>query len=107
MKRVYTSQDITLVHYLKGALEEQSIACLVKNADPAQVSLMERTPIVDWPELWVVDDRRADAARELIAAAAAPAHPEAAGWICPQCSEPIEAPFTQCWNCGQMQPAVQ
>ena len=55
------------------------------------------------PELWLVDEAQASAARQLLHALQ---HPPERRWACTGCSEVIDGPFTQCWCCGSAAPAI-
>ena len=53
------------------------------------------------PEIWLVDERDEQLARQLIADATNGPPPGAPSWRCPQCGETLEAQFTVCWQCGR------
>jgi hypothetical protein len=54
------------------------------------------------PEVWVLDDDDIPRARTLLHELR---HPPFRRWLCEGCSELVEGPFEQCWNCGAMRPA--
>jgi hypothetical protein len=54
------------------------------------------------PEIWLVDEAQAVAARQLLHALQ---NPPERRWACPGCAEVIDGPFDQCWNCGAAAPA--
>ena len=68
MKRIDTflHADITFAQYLQKVLEDQSIECFVKNDNVALAGLSERAAFDLSPELWVLDDSRADEAGEIV-----------------------------------------
>jgi hypothetical protein len=103
LKRVFGSHDAPLVGFLASVLEEQGIACVVRNAYLGGAA-GELPPTECWPEIWVADERdlaRAEGLlREVLNEAAAP-RPE---WTCPACGERIEGQFGECWHCGASRP---
>lgn len=54
------------------------------------------------PEVWVHDDDDFDRARDLLHALTTQAIPR--HWCCRNCSETVDGPFEQCWNCGAAMP---
>ena len=65
MRRVYTSLSATQCNLLRSLLESHGIPCVVKNEILS--SLAPRVPFTEvWPELWVVDDRQFDEARQIV-----------------------------------------
>lgn len=54
------------------------------------------------PEIWVHDDAQVERARTLLRELQRPVWRH---WVCPQCSERVEGPFEQCWNCGTGMPS--
>ena len=53
------------------------------------------------PELWLVDESQAGAARQLLHALQ---NPPERRWACPGCAEVIDGPFDACWACGTAAP---
>ncbi len=102
MKRLYGSDDRTLIAHLRALLEARGIACVVRN-EYLGGAAGELPPHECWPELWVVEARDWERARALIAEETAPA--DATPWTCPGCGEVIEGQFARCWNCGRAAPA--
>lgn len=76
---------------------------LERNGVPAQVrdarlGLAGEIPVADAsPTLWVADEL-AEKATDLVRAFEQPTlvHPP---WTCPNCGEPNEPTFGECWNC--------
>jgi len=97
--RVYVAADRVLVGFLKGVLEDQGIACLVRN-EYLGGGIGELPPQECWPELYVLEQRDAEAARQLIAAALPRAPATGARWRCPACGEWLEPQFESCWRCA-------
>ena len=99
MIKLFTSPNFTEVGLLCGVLEENGIACQLKNERTA--SLAGEVPFTEtWPELWVgpEDEERA---RALLAAWRAANASPGEPWTCPRCGEEVEAQFSACWSCGQ------
>ncbi len=101
MIKLFTSQNLPEVELCRLMLEEQGIACTIRN-QYASIARGE-IPFTDtWPELWVLNDAEADKARALLDAQ--PAADKGEDWTCPECGERIEAQFTSCWNCSGERP---
>ena len=56
----------------------------------------ELSPIQVWPEVWVEDERYAEA-KELVETLMA--KQDLAPWQCPKCAEENAANFEVCWQC--------
>ena len=99
MKKVYSHENLTQVHTVKGLLEVNDISCTLKNehhASGGHVGL-ESIPV----ELWITDESQAERAMALIEKALS----EAANkpdWTCPTCKETNAGSFESCWNCGAL-----
>ncbi len=91
-----------MIGYLKGVLEDQNIACLIKN-ELLQGATGEIPPQEAWPEIWVQDDRDECAAKALIEQLLMPGE-ETNNWHCPNCGEWIESQFSECWRCNTSRP---
>jgi hypothetical protein len=96
MKKVYSHENLALLHTAKGLLEINGISCFVKNeyhASGGHVGFGS-IPI----ELWVQDDADAETAvslleRELSNSSDRPM------WTCSKCNEENHGSFETCWNC--------
>jgi hypothetical protein len=86
MRKVYSSQDVNLVHF-------EQLAGAVGGLAPLDI----------WPELWVHDADELEQARLLIAAAMTKSETQQTAWICHACGEKIDPQFTQCWQCDTEQ----
>jgi len=65
MKKVYTSPSAAQCNLLKSVLESHDIPCVVRNE--AVSGLAGGVPFTEvWPELWVLDDRQLDEARQIV-----------------------------------------
>lgn len=102
MKKVYGSHDNLIIGHLKEVLEQQGIACLLRNG-PLLGAAGELPPNECWPEIWVLDDTLWARARGIVDEVL---QGEAAGpaWRCPGCGEELEGQFTACWRCGRPRP---
>ncbi|VVC75632.1 hypothetical protein AQUSIP_09220 [Aquicella siphonis] len=94
MEKIFSSQDITLVSFYQAMLEDNGIASIIKNYYlSGGVGDLPANACV--PELWVLDDNQAQAARELLRGKTG------APWQC-DCGEQMAAQFSQCWKCGRV-----
>lgn len=64
----------------------------------------EVPPTECWIELWVLDDRRGEEARGILARAENEPLPQQPPTVCDRCGERIEGPFDRCWRCGRARP---
>lgn len=106
MKKLHTFGiwERPLAGLYKSRLEQEGIACLLKNDD--LVSVMGEVPMVDiYPELWVIDSEAWPRAQLLLTAWMKESAGSAAIWVCPNCQEQVEAGFSACWNCDCPRPA--
>ncbi len=103
MTRVYSSPDWIMVQTFKSVLDSYGIPCEVQG-EYRSSAMGEVPPTECWTELWVLDDRRVEEARTILA------HPEheplheQPSTICGRCGERIEVPFDRCWKCGTARP---
>jgi Putative prokaryotic signal transducing protein len=92
-----------LAGLLKDRLEQEGIACLLKNND--LVSVMGEIPMVEcYPELWVVDTETWPRAKKLLDLWSQDSQAAGTAWVCPGCHEPVDAGFDACWNCDLRRP---
>ena len=103
MRRVYSSFDLLAVHHARNVLETCGIGAVVRNE--LLSSAAGQLPPADCQiELWVLRDADAERAETLLRYGAPPAAAAQGAWRCAGCGEVSEAQFTQCWNCGALQP---
>ena len=107
MIKVFQAWEYSIVGHLQSLLEAEGIATDFRNRDLTQLG--GAVPMTEvWPELWVVNDGDAEAAREIIHnfrhTEANPAF--AAQWKCPACGVIVDGNFGECWNCGGPAPVV-
>ena len=103
MKRVASAESLALIGHYRNALEQDGIACIVKNELLA--GALGDVPFLEClPELWVLRDADALRAERLLAELRAPA---VAGppWRCAKCNEDNDAAFAACWSCGAVDEA--
>lgn len=103
MKRVYSTETVTLAWNVKNLLEGIDIPCEVRNE--FLVSGSGELPINDClPEVWIYNDEDLAEASKIIENLNA--EPEnALEWTCPNCDELNEGQFSICWKC-QMAPSL-
>ncbi len=106
MTLLFSSPSVVDVELRQVLLEEQGIACTVRNVLLSGTSNEGRVTFAV-PELWTIHDGDTDRAREVLARDLPAASPEDAPWTCPHCGEESEAQFTSCWNCGTQRPAPE
>ncbi|MCG5495445.1 DUF2007 domain-containing protein [Ectothiorhodospira variabilis] len=102
MKRVYSAADVAAAGFIQGVLESEGIRAYVKHALLCGAA-GELPPTECWPEIWVMEDDDEARALEIIDAVTMTVT-DSENWTCQRCSEPMEAQFTQCWNCGAQRP---
>jgi hypothetical protein len=104
MKQLHAAKHALEAHLVKGFLESNGIAAVVRGE--FLTGGWGELP-VDVCSVWIEDDRlyeraqallrtflRGDLAREF----------RAQGWRCPKCGETLEGQFTECWSCGAIRP---
>ena len=55
MKKVFTHENRLIVYNVKNLIEEQGVACMIKNEFSAG-GVGELAPFETWPEVWILDD---------------------------------------------------
>jgi hypothetical protein len=99
MKRVFTDVDPVLSGFVESLLVNAGIECTVRNrylgGGAGELPLNEC-----WPEIWVLDDDDAGAARRIIERALEIRSDTEDAWTCAACGERLEGQFAQCWKCG-------
>lgn len=98
MKRVYRHDSMAEVGLVRGLLERQGIACLIKNEQLG--GALGEIPFLECqPELWVLRDQDAYRAETIVREHLDNVE-QAAEWKCPNCGELNEGQFSACWQCG-------
>ena len=98
MRKVYSSQDVNLVHFARSVPVANKIDSVILR-EQLTGAVGGLAPLDTWPELWVHDAQKLEQARQLIASAMKKSETQQNPWICPVCGEKIETQFTQCWQC--------
>jgi len=97
--KVFSAQDYIEVAFWGNYLEEQGIACQIRN-DFSPKELSERGGDEPWPELWLLKVSDELDARKYLASDPLGIK-EQAPWNCSYCGEESDGQFAQCWNCEQ------
>ena len=97
MKILYQAADRIEAQLLKDHLRDHHIETLVQGEYLS--GGVGELPALQFPLLWVIDDRDLDLAKRLIREWFSAAARQAA-WVCPNCGESNEGQFRVCWNCG-------
>jgi hypothetical protein len=103
MREVFSNQDLTLVSYYKGLLDEAGIHCFIRNENGGNPDV---AGISFQPTLCVISDADFRAAIDLLKSKPAEATANRADWSCPSCHEENPGNFELCWNCGAAAPGV-
>ena len=99
MKRIHSAKDPLMIGHLKNVMATFGIKCVTRKLD--LISAAGQLPPTEcWPELWVVDDDKANRARAILKKTLAPLASVKKPWTCGGCGEKIEGQFSECWNCG-------
>ena len=100
MRRLTQAPNLAIATLWADVLCGAGMAVTVQRAFASGIA-GEIPPDQALPEVWLADDARLDAARQLLDAlrAAPDRH-----WVCRGCGERVDGPFEQCWNCGAPMP---
>ena len=105
MKRVHVAKHAPEAHVVKGFLESNGIAAVVRG-DYLQGGWGELP--VDLCAVWVTDDAQYERASALLVSFLRGDHARefrGQNWRCPKCGEQLEGQFTECWSCGTRRPS--
>ncbi|MEH6502933.1 MAG: DUF2007 domain-containing protein [Cycloclasticus sp.] len=97
MIKVFSAQDFIEVAFWRNYLEQQDIACQIRN-EYLTGAAGEMPPIECWPELWIMDERDEVMAKKHLASDPL-GEKDLASWVCSHCGEESEGQFSHCWNC--------
>ena len=100
MKRLTTAPNIAVATLWSDLLGQAGIAVSLQRMYASSIA-GELPPDQACPEIWVTDDSQLERARALLDELRNPVHRR---WSCPGCSEQVDGPFEQCWNCGAAMP---
>jgi hypothetical protein len=97
--KVYENFDFSRVGQMQSVLESHGIRTFIRNQYGS--SVMGEVPFVEVvPQLFVLDDRDARRALELLQLEQG-SEAEGSDWMCPECGVDVEGAFDRCWKCGQ------
>ena len=98
MKKLCSALSLPDAHLLRNLLEQAGIDARVFNENA--LGGAGELPIQDaYPQIWVIDERKLERARELVDAFER--MPAISTTVrCTGCSEDNPANFQLCWNCG-------
>lgn len=102
MKRIFASQDNTVIAIVCGLLADEGIETAIHNENMSTVS-GEVPFTLAMPEVWIVrdeDEAQALAIVERFDSGEARDQQSKESWKCSHCGEMIEGQFSACWKCG-------
>ena len=113
LKKVYVARGPGDAHVLRGLLESEGIAVIVRGDDFVPLQGGGLFHVETRPSVWVLDNddlpRALEVARDYAVRTSEQGEGAAArsdeGWVCPDCGEQVEAQFSDCWNCGTARPS--
>ena len=100
MKRLAQAPNLVIATLWADILNGAGLGVTVQRAFAGSIA-GEIPPDQALPELWLIDEAQAVAARQLLHQLQ---HPPERRWACPGCAEIIDGPFETCWNCGSAAP---
>jgi len=95
--KVYSAPTLPDAHLIAALLAQEGIEARVFNEN-AQGGLGEIPFIHAWPEVWVIDERHVERARQVIRALERT--DTRSQVVCAACGEANPSNFQLCWNCG-------
>ena len=98
MKEVYRHSDVTRVGFYKSILDDEGIACFIRN-QYADGSVFGAGAVDFCPTLCITNDDDYSPALQLLANHEYRVVEGGADWICPNCKEKVPGEFSSCWNC--------
>ena len=102
MMRLAQAPNLAIATLWADVLNGAGFAVTVQRAFAGSIA-GEIPPDQGLPELWLADERCWAGARALLHDLQ---HPAERRWACPGCSEVIDGPFDQCWQCGAAMPPL-
>jgi hypothetical protein len=96
MQRITRAPNIAIAQLWVDALRAQGIEASMQRYYINSIA-GDIPPDQCWPEIWVMDDAQADAARTALREWQ---HPPQRAWTCSHCGEWVEGGFESCWQCG-------
>lgn len=105
MIKVFENFDFSRVGQMQSVLESNGIRTFIRNQYGS--SVMGEVPFIEVvPQLFVLEDRDAPRARELLHDLEEPAPQARDDWTCAKCGAGVEGNFGSCWQCGAARPAA-
>lgn len=101
MQLLYQASDALQANLLKDHLAAHHIQAVVLG-DYLSGAAGELSAI-NFPALWLVEDRDLPRARQLLDEFLAPPEPTA-DWRCPACGATVAGQFGLCWQCSKPRP---
>jgi hypothetical protein len=99
MIKVFEDFNFSRVGQLQSLLESHGIRTFLKNEFGS--SVVGELPFVEViPQLFVLEQKDVEKAKELLAHESQEAQP-AAEWTCSACGAEVDGNFSRCWNCGK------
>lgn len=103
MQLLYQAQDALQANLLRDHLANHHIQAVVLG-DYLSGAAGELSAI-NFPVVWLVEDRDLPRARQLLATFLAPSQP-ATPWRCPVCGAEVDGEFALCWQCNSPRPEI-
>lgn len=100
MKAVYEASDRIEARLLADMLEANRIRSFIQGDYLAGGA--GELPTLQFPVIWVMDDRDVALARKLIDGYFESVGSSTGPWTCPNCGESLDGNFQQCWQCGHL-----
>lgn len=97
MKRIYTHDNIVVLHSVKNVLSIHGIESFVKNEHTIPAGARHGINNI-FHELWILNDQDSEKALTVIDTEIENPEPRDA-WVCDSCNEENEGSFEVCWKC--------
>ena len=97
MKKIYTHENIMVLHSAKNILALNNIESFVKNEHTLPNGGRHGIDNI-FLELWITNDDNFTEAASIIESQLNNPEPRA-DWICPECNEENDGSFDLCWKC--------
>lgn len=102
MRQVYIASNLVEAHLVKDHLVSYGIKASIHGEN--LVGAAGELPADSYPTVWITDNDDFERARKLVHGivtepTATQLFPD--DWVCPDCGEPCDAAFTECWRCGR------
>lgn len=101
MRRLAQAPNLAIATLWVHALREEGVEATVQREFLGAV-MGQLPPDQCLPEIWIDDESQLELAQRVLHAVQ---HRPQRSWQC-VCGEQVEGGFEQCWQCGEMMPAV-